>query len=60
MRKTAALLLALFLLASLTLTAFADEPAIADPSYTALGTVFGTAVNQYINDELGYSTDRPY
>lgn len=32
----------------------------ADPSMAALGDVFGTAVNQYIIDELGFSTDRHY
>jgi carboxypeptidase C (cathepsin A) len=32
----------------------------SDPSMAALGDVFGTAVNQYINDELGFHTDRPY
>lgn len=32
----------------------------ADPSNAAMGGVFGAAVNQYINEELGYHTDRPY
>ena len=32
----------------------------SDPSMAALGDVFGTAVNQYINDELGFHTDQPY
>ena len=32
----------------------------ADPSAAALGDVFGMAVNRYINDELGFHTDRPY
>jgi carboxypeptidase C (cathepsin A) len=32
----------------------------SDPSSAALGDVFGTAVNQYIIDELDFHTDRPY
>ena len=32
----------------------------SDPSAAALGDVFGTAVNQYINDELNFHTDQPY
>ena len=32
----------------------------ADPSMAALGDAFGTAVNQYIIDELGFHTDRHY
>ena len=32
----------------------------ADPSNAALGGIFGAAVNQYISEELGYHTDRPY
>lgn len=32
----------------------------ADPSMAALDNVFGTAVNQYIIDELGFHTDRHY
>lgn len=32
----------------------------SDPSMAALGDVYGTAVNQYIIDELGFSTDRHY
>ena len=32
----------------------------ADPSAAALSDVFGMAVNQYINDELGFHTDRHY
>ena len=36
------------------------EDGDSDPSAAALGDVFGTAVNQYINDELGFHTDQPY
>ena len=32
----------------------------SDPSVAALGDVFGTAVNQYINNELDFHTDQPY
>ena len=32
----------------------------ADPSMAALGDAFGTVVNQYIIDELGFHTDRHY
>ena len=32
----------------------------ADPSSAAMDGVFGAAVNQYISQELGYRTDRPY
>ena len=32
----------------------------SDPSDAALGGVFGAAINQYINEELGYHTDLPY
>ena len=36
------------------------EDGDSDPSAAALGDVFGTAVNQYINDDLGFHTDQPY
>ena len=32
----------------------------ADPSSAAMGGIYAAAVNRYIGEELGYSTDLPY